>query len=279
MQALKKRKVFFVSDRTGLTAESYGSSLLAQFPGFEFESIKHAYVDSEEQALITAGAIERIAIMSDEEPIVFSTLVEPEIQAIIENTSACVINLFGTFLGPLEECLGEQSAHTLGKSQDVFGRTGYAKRLDAIDYALAHDDGVRPDQYDEAEIILVGVSRSGKTPTCLLLAMNHSISACNYPLTEDELDSETLPAVLLKHRDKLIGLTIAPGQLSNIREKRRPGSKYASLNYCRKEVKIAEEMFVRANIPYFESTDTSIEELAGSVIRSVRTLKIKNNPA
>jgi regulator of PEP synthase PpsR (kinase-PPPase family) len=273
----KKRKVFFVSDRTGLTAESYGSSLLAQFPGFEFDSIKHAYVDSEEQALITAGVIDREAILSDDEPIVFSTLVEPDIQNIIENTNACVINLFGTFLGPLEECLGEQSAHTLGKSIDVFGRNGYAKRLDAIDYALAHDDGVRPDQYDDAEIILVGVSRSGKTPTCLLLAMNHSICACNYPLTEDELDKETLPDVLLKHKHKLIGLTISPGQLSNIREKRRPGSKYASLNYCKKEVKIAEQMFARANIPFFETTDTSIEELAGSVIKTLRTLTQQNN--
>jgi len=269
----KKRIVFFVSDRTGLTAESYGSSLLAQFSGFEFESVKYPFVDNEEQAMITAGAIDRVAIMSDYEPVVFSTLVEPDIQIIIENTNACVINLFGTFLGPLEECLGEHSAHTLGKSQDVFGKSGYAKRLDAIDYALAHDDGIRPDQYDAADVILVGVSRSGKTPTSLLLAMNHSINACNYPLTEDELDKETLPDVLLKYRHKLVGLTITPVQLSNIREKRRPGSKYASLSYCKKEVKIAEDMFTRAAIPYFDTTDTSIEELAGSVIKTIRNLK------
>ncbi len=269
----KKRIVFFVSDRTGLTAESYGSSLLAQFTGFEFENVKYPFVDNEEQAMITAGEIDRVAILCDYEPIVFSTLVNPEIQNIIEGTNTCVINLFGTFLGPLEECLGEESAHTLGKSQDVFGKVGYAKRLDAIDYALSHDDGVRPDQYDLADVILVGVSRSGKTPTSLLLAINHSIQACNYPLTEDELDKETLPEVLLKQRNKLVGLTIDPMQLSNIREKRRPGSKYASLNYCKKEVKIAEEMFKHANIKCFESTDTSIEELAGSIIKKMRSIK------
>lgn len=270
------RIVFFVSDRTGLTAESYGTSLLAQFPKFEFESIKCPFVDNAEQAMITAGEIDRMAQKSGDEPIVFSTLVDTEIQSIIENTNACVINLFGTFLGPLETCLDAHSAHTLGKSHDIFGHSGYNRRLDAIDYALTHDDGVRPDQYDAADIILVGVSRSGKTPTCLLLAMNHSISACNYPLIEDDLSRETLPEVLLKHRDKLIGLTISPEQLSSIREKRRPGSKYASINYCKKEIKIAEDMFVQAGIQYFESTDTSIEELAGQIIKAMRKRTANN---
>ena len=133
----------------------------------------------------------------------FSTLVEPTIQKIIESADACVINLFGAFIDPLEKSLNEKSAHTLGRSQDVIGKLGYEKRLDAIDYSLAHDDGVRPDQYDKAEIILVGVSRCGKTPTSLFLAMSHSINACNYPLTEDELDADTLPEALLKYREKL----------------------------------------------------------------------------
>lgn len=268
MSVKHKRVVFFVSDRTGLTAESYGSSLLSQFPGTEFESIKHAFVDNVAQARLSVIAINEASKKNNAQSIVFSTLVENEIQNIIEKADACVISLFATFIGPLELALSEKSAHTLGRSQDVMGKLGYEKRLDAIDYSLAHDDGVRPDQYDAAEVILVGVSRCGKTPTSLFLAMSHSINACNYPLTEDELDTDTLPEVLLKHRKKLVGLTIKPRHLSNIREKRRPNSQYASLQYCKNEIKIAEAMFQRAAIPFFDSTDISIEELAGSVMKA-----------
>ncbi len=270
MSIKQKRTVFFVSDRTGLTAESYGSSLLSQFPGIEFESVKHNFVDNEQQAEASVIVINEVAESNQAQPIVFSTLVEPNIQNIIESADACVISLFGTFIGPLEETLGEKSAHTLGRSQDVIGKRGYEKRLDAIDYSLAHDDGVRPDQYDSAEVILVGVSRCGKTPTSLFLAMNHSINACNYPLTEDELAADTLPDVLLKHKKKLIGLTIKSKQLSNIREKRRPNSKYASLQYCKNEIKIAESMFRHDGIPFFDSTEISIEELAGSVMKAIK---------
>jgi regulator of PEP synthase PpsR (kinase-PPPase family) len=269
--APQKRIVLFVSDRTGLTAESYGRSLLAQFPDIEFEGRNRVFVDTVERAMIVAGEIDQLSIRSKEEPIVFSTLVDTELQTIIENTNACVINLFGTFLEPLERSLGHESAHTLGNSHDVMEDKSYMRRLDAIDYCLAHDDGVRPDQYDDAQIILVGVSRCGKTPTSLFLALNHSLYACNYPLTDDELHAEVLPKVLLEQKQKLVGLTISPKQLSNIREKRRPGSRYASLGYCKKEVKIAEEMFRNAGVPYFDSTDTSIEELAGAVMKVMKS--------
>jgi regulator of PEP synthase PpsR (kinase-PPPase family) len=265
----RKRIVFYISDRTGLTAEAFGSSLLSQFPETEFEGIKHTFVDNVAQAKLSVAAIDEASRKNNIQSIVFSTLVEPAIQQIIESADACVISLFSTFIGPLEETLNEKSAHTLGRSQDVIGKLGYEKRLDAIDYSLAHDDGIRPDQYDDAEVILVGVSRCGKTPTSLFLAMSYSIKACNYPLTEDELDADTLPDVLLKHRKKLIGLTIKAGQLSSIREKRRPGSKYASLQYCKNEIKIAEAMFQRASVPFFDSTDISIEELAGSVMKTI----------
>lgn len=264
------RTVFFVSDRTGLTAQSYGNSLLAQFPEYEFECIRHAFVDTPEQARLIAEVIDARAKSDSRSPIVFSTLVDPQSQQLLERAECCMINLFGTFIGPLEDCLQSESAHTLGRSISAFGENGYDRRLDAIDFALNHDDGIRPDQYSQADIILVGVSRCGKTPTSLFLAMNYSMKAANYPLTEEDLDSEQLPSVLLEHRSRLVGLTIAPLQLSNIREKRRPGSAYASLPYCRREVKIAESMFQRHELAYFDTTTTSIEELAGSVIKVIR---------
>jgi len=171
----EKRIVYFVSDRTGLTAESYGRSLLAQFPVLEFETRKIAFVDNADQA---NAAAREIGAAVDENPgqvLVFSTLVEEYIRDILEAVDVCVVNLFSEFIEPLEQHLGLKSAHKLGMSHHVFGENGYQSRLDAIDYALAHDDGVRPDQYADADLVLVGVSRCGKTPCSLYIAMNFSL--------------------------------------------------------------------------------------------------------
>jgi regulator of PEP synthase PpsR (kinase-PPPase family) len=263
----EKHIVYFVSDRTGLTAESYGRSLLAQFPDLEFESRKIAFVDSESKARLAAGEIERARSNADTQVVVVSTLVEATIRDIVESTSACVINLFSAFIEPLEDCLGQNSAHTLGISKSIFGDTAYQHRIDAIEYSLAHDDGIRPDQYDQADAVLVGVSRCGKTPSSLYLALNFSIKVANYPLTEEDLGSEVLPACLRSVAQKLVGLMISPGQLSSIREQRRPGSDYASLTTCQSELRVADALFGMAGIPVFDTTDTSIEEIAGQVIK------------
>ena len=263
------RTVFFVSDGTGLTAESYGKSLLAQFPELEFVTVTLAFVDTQEKARLAGDQINMTKVRSGFQPVVFSTLVDDEEQEIIERCNACVINLFHAFLGPLEKCFGMESAHTQGMSRTVLGDKSYLVRLDAIDYSLAHDDGVRPDQYDEAEAILVGVSRCGKTPTSLFLAMNFSLKASNYPLTMEDLASDRLPDSLLKYQEKLVGLTIKPVPLSRIRRKRRPGSDYASLSVCQHEIAVAGAMFEHAGIPVFDTTETSIEEIAGNVVRAL----------
>ncbi len=263
------RTVFFVSDGTGLTAESYGKSLLAQFPELEFVTVTLAFVDTQEKARLAGDQINMEKTRSGFRPVVFSTLVDEVEQAIIECCSACVINLFHAFLGPLENCFGVESAHTQGMSRTVLGDKSYLLRLDAIDYSLAHDDGVRPDQYYEADVILVGVSRCGKTPTSLFLAMNFSLKASNYPLTEEDLENDSLPDSLMKYKHKLFGLTIKPVPLSRIRRKRRPGSDYASLSICQREIAIAGAMFEQANIPVFDTTETSIEEIAGNVVRAL----------
>ncbi len=263
------RTVFFVSDGTGLTAESYGMSLLAQFPDLEFSTLTLAFVDTLEKAAQASGQINATRLRTGFQPVVFSTLVDEAEQDIIESSGACVINLFHTFLGPLEKCLSMESAHTQGMSRSILGKNSYQLRLDAIDYSLAHDDGVRPDQYDEADVILVGVSRCGKTPTSLYLAMNFSLKACNYPLIEEDLEGDVLPQHLLKYTDKMVGLTIKPVPLSRIRRKRRPHSEYASLNVCQRELRVAEKMFEKAGLPVFDTTETSIEEIASNVVRAL----------
>ena len=263
------RTVFFVSDQTGLTAESYGKSLLAQFPDLEFETMTLAFVDNEKKAKIAAQHIEAVHQLSGIKPVVFSTLVNESDQQIIESMDVCIVNLFHTFLGPLEKCFDMDSAHKQGISRTIFGEKSYQQRLDAIDYSLAHDDGIRPDQYDDADVILVGVSRCGKTPTSLFLAMNFSLKASNYPLTEEDLQTDNLPDYLLKHKHKLVGLTIKPVPLSRIRRKRRPNSGYASLAVCQQEVEMAERMFEKASLPVFDTTDTSIEEIASNVVKAL----------
>lgn len=264
------RRVLYVSDRTGLTAESYGKSLLAQFPDREFETRRYGFVDTPEKVAELAKRIAREQAEIGERLIVFSTLVEEQAQHLVESSGACVIDLFNTFIGPLEDELGTHSAHTLGMSHDVFGDTAYQRRLDAIDFSLAHDDGVRTDQYAEADVILVGVSRSGKTPTSLYLAMNFSIKACNYPLTDRELESDRLPESLRRWTRKLAGLTIDPEALNAIREKRRASDHYCAPDVCRREVQAAEALFRYAGIPVFDTTNTSIEELASGIIKRLQ---------
>lgn len=263
------RNVFFVSDRTGLTAETYGKSLLAQFPDLEFVTVTLAFVDTTEKALQAREQINEVSLKSSLKPVVFSTLVDDNEQYIIESSQACVINLFHTFVGPLENCFEMESAHRQGLSRTVFGDEGYLRRLDAIDYSLTHDDGLLPDQYQEADVILLGVSRCGKTPTSLYLAMNFSLKVSNYPLTGEDLEAETLPAFLLEQRHKLAGLTIKAVPLSRIRQKRRPDSDYASLQVCQYELEKARVLFEKSAVPVFDTTNTSIEEISGQVVRTM----------
>ena len=267
------RTVFFVSDRTGLSAAHYGKTLLAQFPKQRYRVLTLPFVDTREKATVASNKIKTAYRTSGKQPIVFSTLVDENGQRILKSTDACIINLFNAFLEPLEQTFGEASSHVPGKFQGdsgIAGNISYQKRLDAIDYSLAHDDGVRYDQYDEADLILVGVSRCGKTPTSLYLAMNFSLKVGNYPLTEEDLDKNTLPDFLLKHKHKLVALTIKVVPLSKIRKARRPNSDYSSLKVCEQEVRVSEAMFEHANIPVFDTTDTSIEEIATNVVQTMK---------
>jgi hypothetical protein len=268
-QSDQLRKVFFVSDRTGLTAESYGKCLLAQFPDLEFETITLAFVDTSEKALHAREQINQASYETNLQPVVFSTLVNDDEQYIIESADACVISLFHSFIGSLEGFFGVESSHKQGVSRISFSDTTYQRRLDAIDFSLVHDDGVRIDHYEQADVILAGVSRCGKTPTSLYLAMNFSLKVANYPLTPEDMESEELPPCLQQNVDKLVGLTIKPVPLSRIRRQRRPDSDYSSLEICQAELNKAKGMFEKAGIPVFDTTDTSIEEISSRVVRAL----------
>ncbi len=270
---LNKRSVFFVSDRTGKTAESLGQSLLSQFDGIEFECRTYAFISTEIEAHFVASEIKKDSIATGQQPIVFSTLVNDEVQQFISSTDACVISLFNAFIEPLEKSLQIKSSHTIGKPHEEFGNEDYKRQMDAIDFTLKNDDGIRTNLFSKADVILLGVSRSAKTPTCLYLAMNFSIKAANYPLTSDDLKNDELPHFLLPYIDKIVGLTIRADQLSAIRQQRRPNTNYATLKKCQYEVKCAKTIMERAGIFILDSTAMSIEEIAVNLVKEKKLLK------
>lgn len=261
-----KRHVFMLSDGTGITAETLGNSLITQFENIEFDKATIPYIDSIQKA---ESVILRINQSYEEygiKPLVFMTLVNPQIRDYFKKANACVFDLFNTFIGPLENELNEKSSYTVGRTHGVADDKSYTHRIEAVDFALHHDDGVKTRGYDKADIILIGVSRCGKTPSCLYMALQYGILAANYPFTEDDLIGFHLPEVLKPYKNKLFGLTIDTHRLQQIRSERRPNSKYASADQCRLEVTEVEAMYRKERIPYINSTKYSIEEIATKVL-------------
>ncbi|MCC7410852.1 MAG: kinase/pyrophosphorylase [Gammaproteobacteria bacterium] len=260
-----KRTIFFLSDRTGITAEALGETLLTQFPGVDFVRTSVPFLTSPDKAMAVLARIQAAERNDGAPPIVFSTLTDPQSQAVIASGTQFVFDLFGTWIEPLEKALGTQSSHTAGQMHGISDVNLYLRRVDALNFTLDHDDGLRPRDMHEADVILIGVSRSGKTPTCLYMAMHYHLKAANYPLDADELRFDTLPPCLRGVRDKLYGLSIDAEHLSRIRHGRRPNSRYASVEQCRTEVAGAQSLFRAVGIPYIDTTSISIEEIATTI--------------
>jgi regulator of PEP synthase PpsR (kinase-PPPase family) len=261
-----KRTAFFISDGTGITAETLGQSLLAQFENISFTKLTRPYIDTAEKARAMVQHINKAAESDGARPIIFDTLVNQEIRDILAESNGFMIDIFSSFLAPLEHELMSRSSYSVGKSHSISHNANYMERIDAVNFALDNDDGARTHYYDKADLILVGVSRCGKTPTCLYMAMQYGIRAANYPLTEDDMERLQLPAALKAHRDKLFGLTIDPDRLTAIRNERKPNSRYASYAQCEFEVREVENLFRRENINYINSTHFSVEEISAKIL-------------
>ena len=202
------RSVFFISDGTAITAETLGHSLLAQFPNVEFDTHIMPYIDSEESAMNVVMKINSIAERDGSLPIVFDTLVDPDLRDIINTANAINLDVFEGIISKLETELETKATSLVGQTHAVTDSESYKGRIDAVHFALDNDDGARTRHYDQADLILIGVSRSGKTPTSIYLSLQFGIRVANYPLTEDDLDDNRLPAVLKPHKSKLFGLMI-----------------------------------------------------------------------
>lgn len=255
-----------ISDGTGITAENLGNSLITQFENIEFEKLTIPYLDTIEKAEEMVKRINACFAETGAKPLVFMTLINNDIVNTISQSQACIFDLFNTFLVPLEKELQSKSSYTVGKAHGVADTQLYSNRIEAVDYALAHDDGIKIRGYEKADIILIGVSRCGKTPSCLYMALHFGIMAANYPFTDEDVISNRLPECLRPFKSKLFGLTIDAERLQHIRTERRPNSQYASAEQCRLEVAEVEELYKRENIPYLNSTRFSIEEIATKIL-------------
>ena len=266
----QRRTVFFVSDGTGITAQMLGHSLLTQFEGVEFNQVTLPFVDSPEKAEECLARIEAEAANGNGQPIVFSTLVNQDVRQVVRQAKALFLDFFETFIDPLEAGLGLKSSHTVGRSHSAMDKKEYQQRIEAINFAMAHDDGASNRELGQADVILIGVSRSGKTPTSLYLAMQFGVKAANYPLIPEDFDRGKLPEALRGNRTRLYGLTITPERLHEIRRERRPDSRYAELENCRFEIEQAEMLMKREGIRSINSTSKSIEEIATTILRELR---------
>ncbi len=263
---MSKRTVFFVSDQTGITAETMGHSLLTQFDNTQYHSVTVPFVATTELAAEAVRRIDAAGRESGVRPIVFATLVNDAVRAVLQQSDALVLDFFAAFLGPLEAELAQPSAHASGRAHGMADLTAYTARINATNFAVANDDGSGSRDYASADVVLVGVSRSGKTPTCLYLALQYGVYAANYPLADEDLESGELPAVLEPHRSKLFGLTIRPDRLQQIRQERRPDSRYASLQQVQYELRAALALYARVGIPFLDTTECSIEEIASRIL-------------
>ncbi len=263
---MKERAVFFLSDQTGVTAETLGHSLLTQFDGQNFRQVTLPFIDTLDKATEAVRKINLAAKEGDPRPIVFSTMVQDDFRSVIKEADCLHLDIFDVFVEPLETELQQKSTHLAGRAHGMSDLEGYMRRIEATNFALANDDGGISRNYDVADVILVGVSRSGKTPTCLYLALQYGVYAANFPLTDEEFDCGELPEVLLKQKHKLFGLTIAPARLRQIRKERRPLGKYSSTQQVGYEVREAEKIFKRHNIPHVDTTQFSIEEISSRIL-------------
>ncbi|MGA9699422.1 MULTISPECIES: posphoenolpyruvate synthetase regulatory kinase/phosphorylase PpsR [Acinetobacter] len=262
-----KRSVFFISDGTAITAETLGHSLLAQFPHVNFDIHIIPYISSEEAAMNVVAEINQRADRDGQQPLVFDTLVDPYVRDIINTANAVNLDVFEGLIGKLSEVLGTPPTTLVGQTHAVTDSESYKSRIDAVHFALDNDDGARTRHYDKADLILIGVSRSGKTPTSIYLSLQFGIRVANYPLTEEDLDDNRLPAVLRPHKSKLFGLMIDAERLVAIRTERKANSRYASFSQCQMELRAVEGIYISEGIKYLNVSEMSIEEISTRVLQ------------
>ncbi len=263
------RPVFYVSDGTGITAETIGHSLLTQFSGFSFITDRMSFVDDPEKAREACARIQAAGERYQVRPIVVNSCVDQSLSLILADSGALMLDVFAPFIEPLERELASPRLARVGQAHGMVDFDTYHRRINAMNFALTHDDGIAVN-YDDADVILVAVSRAGKTPTCIYLALHYGVRAANYPLTDDDFPTEGLPRAVAPYAARCFGLTTTPLRLSQVRHERRPDSTYASLAQCTLELRRAEDLYRRTHIPFVNSSTKSVEEMSAVIMQSLK---------
>lgn len=260
------RSVFYVSDSTAMTAKGLGKSLLSQFEKVSFVEYLRPYVDTEAKVSDLINELKHAQLVDNQNPIIFASMMDEELMRHLSSQVDGVIDIFQPFLASLEQIMSEKSSKAVGRAHNASDFESYKLRIEAIDFTLATDDGLKLSDYDQADLILLGVSRSGKTPTALYLSLNFGLKVANYPFTADDLPRFSLNKAHEKNRQKLVGLMISPERLTNIRQERRPQSQYADHLQISLELEALQNLFFREKIPYVDTTTRSVEEIAASIM-------------
>jgi len=267
-----KAIAFFLSDGTGITVETLGHTLLSQFDAIEFQRVRRPYLKTPEDVAIIVDEINNCRKDESQQVLVFSTLVDSESRILLHECKCMLFDLYDIFIKPMEIKLNVKASKKIGRAHGMGEFNEYQPRIDALNYTMENDDGITTQNYAQADVIIVGVSRTGKTPTSLYLALNYGIRAANYPLTMDDLEVDHLPKVLNEYHSKIFGLTINPTRLHHIRQQRRSKSRYAELAQCQFETRSTEVLYRKSRIPFLDTSTMSIEEIATSILQ---TKKIK----
>ncbi|WP_028582415.1 pyruvate, water dikinase regulatory protein [Desulfogranum japonicum] len=263
---MQMKNVYYISGSTAILAEDMGRALLAQFSGFRFKEEKIPFIHTVAEA---EEALNRILDQCKEEkPLLFCTIMDQHTRDVFNHPDVLFFDIFLETLEKVETSLGVCALREPGYSRH-FTMSKMTKRVDAIHYSLEHDDGTKPKDYDIADLILVGVSRTGKTPVSIYLATHMELKAANFPLTADHLGKHELPKEIVKNKSRAIGLTASPRYLHEIREKRYHGSTYASLDTCTRELQQARQLYRRYDLKTLNVEGRSIEELAVQAVQLV----------
>ncbi|MDA8163718.1 MAG: kinase/pyrophosphorylase [Desulfobacteraceae bacterium] len=262
----KSKDVYFISDSTGILISNLAHALLCQFPEINFHEERFPFVRTVEEAQKILGYILRES--GGRRPLVFSTITDPRVREIFDSPEVEFFDAFDFFLKRLETCLEAKALRVPGFSRQK-DLISMADRVEAIHFSMEHDDGSRVQEFEEADVIMLGVSRSGKTPVSVYLATQIGLKAANFPLTSEYLEQYKLPDHIRRHAKRAIGLTTTPELLHTMRERRYGGSKYANLATCREELRQAEQIFERYHIPVVHTAGKSIEEIATQVLQEI----------
>lgn len=263
---MQNRTVFYISDRTGITAEVLGQALISQFEKVSFKEVTIPFIDNENKLEAVIKKVNQAGEDDGARPILFDTIVNPELRDKLHASNALVLDFFHTFVSPLEKELEMQSNFRIGQTHGMADVQAYDHRIEAVNYALNNDDGATTRNYGDADLILIGVSRCGKTPTSLYIALQYGLNVANYPFVAEDMERLSLPHELKKHKDKLFGLTIMPDRLHDIRTERLANSDYAALRQCQMEIRTVEQLFRRERIPFLSTTSRSIEEISSRIL-------------